>query len=380
MRQALIFLTLCIFIFHIQAQSDTKVLNVSLWNPVSTVPYDFNNTNIISIGLPQSKVNDLKGVSINAIGGVTTGKLHGIQIAGFHSKTEGPGEGLTFAGLYNIHKASFTGFSGGGLMNLVMVNSHGVQLSAVQNITMFDVSGLQLASLMNVAGNTLSGMQISLGFNVATYAQSSVQLASIVNFGLERFSGVQVAAFNYATDMNGLQLGVVNFSRRHKGVQIGIANYSADSTVLKLGLISISPRTKIRPVVYYSNLATLNTGMRFMNRYTYTIFGIGTPYDAPHTTSSGLLFYRLGIYQTLGDFTFSADAGISYITKFLDQHEKNALSMEGRFNLEYAFNKSISLMCSGGYSVRKFFAQYKPADLKPIVEFGLILPNLLRSK
>lgn len=369
---------LVLFAGSTHAQSDVKYLNVSLWNPVAVSPYKFDNTTVVSLGLFQSKVNALYGLDANLLSGVVTGKMYGLQFAGLYSRVEGIAKGVTISGLYNIHRASMSGLEIGSLANMNVVNQFGVALSGVQNICMFNATGLQAAGLMNVTGQTLSGVQLSGGFNVANIVRG-VQLSGIVNFALDDCRGVEMAALNYATNMHGVQIGAANFARRMKGVQIGVVNYSADTSTFKIGLVSISPRTKIRPLIYYSNLATFNVGFRFMNRISYSILGLGTPYDAPHTTSSGMFFYRLGIYQQVGRFIFSSDAGVSFISKFMEARERNAVSMEGRVNFELAIDRQISVICSGGYSVRRFFARRESTTLKPIIELGIILPNLLKS-
>jgi hypothetical protein len=378
MYKLLISIVSVLFSGSILAQTDVKCLNVSLWNPVATTPYSYDNSVMVSLGLLQAKANNIYGLHTSVMSSVTAGNMYGLQVAGLQSKIEGSAKGVTVSGLYNVHHASMSGVDISGLATMNLVNHHGVQLSGVQNINMFNTDGLQAGGLMNVTGQILSGVQIAGGFNVANVARGA-QLSGIVNFALEDCQGVQVSGFNYATHISGMQIGVANFARRMEGVQLGLVNYSADSSTLKIGLVSISPKTRIRPIIYYSNLATFNVGFRFMNRISYTILGLGTPYDAPRSTSSGLFFYRLGIYRQVGAFTFSSDLGTSYISEFYESRERSAVSVDGRVNVELALNKRFSVMCSGGYSMRRFFGKDSSTDFKPIVEVGLILPNLLKS-
>jgi hypothetical protein len=378
MYKLLIVIISVFFSGSIFAQEDVKCLNVSLWNPVATTPYSYDNSVIVSLGLLQAKANNIYGLHASLMSSVTAGNMYGLQVGGMHSKIEGAAKGVAISGLYSVHYASMSGVDISGLATMNLVNHHGVQFSGVQNICMFNADGIQAGGLMNVTGQILSGVQVAGGFNVANVARG-VQLAGIVNFVLEDCRGVQVSAFNYATHLNGMQIGVANFARRMKGVQLGLVNYSADSSTLKIGLVSISPKTKIRPIIYYSNLSTFNVGFRFMNRISYTILGLGTPYDAPSSTSSGSFFYRLGIYRQVGSLIFSTDIGTSYISTFYESRERNAISFDGRVNVELALNKRFSVMCSGGYSRRKFFGGKASSDVKPIVEFGVVLPNLLKS-
>lgn len=256
-----------------------------------------------------------------------------------------------------------------------------MQASAIQNIEITDLDGIQVAGFMNVIGGTLKGMQLAAGFNVAKASHPSVQLAGIVNFGLTKMQGVQVAGIaNYADSLSGVQIGLLNFTKHIKGVQIGIINYSADTNAVKIGLVSVSRRTQVRPVMFWSNMSTYNVGIRFMNRLTYSMIGYGTPYDPIHFASSGLLFYRLGVYHKINHIILSGDLGLSYLLFFSSSHGDSGFSREVRINAEYAFPKGISLFASGGYAARNYFFGDRTTQWKPLVEFGIILPNLLHAK
>ena len=77
-----------------------------------------------------------------------------------------------------------------------------------------------------VNGSTGTSSGISLGL-LANYAESyeGAHLAYIANYSSVRFSGLQLAAFNYAARLHGLQLGFVNFAETSdKGVQVGFIN------------------------------------------------------------------------------------------------------------------------------------------------------------
>lgn len=77
-----------------------------------------------------------------------------------------------------------------------------------------------------VNGSTGSSSGISLGF-LANYSESykGAQLAWIANYASGQFTGLQWAAFNYAANLHGLQLGLVNFAdASDKGLQVGLIN------------------------------------------------------------------------------------------------------------------------------------------------------------
>jgi hypothetical protein len=77
-----------------------------------------------------------------------------------------------------------------------------------------------------VNGSTGDSAGISLGL-LANYAESyeGAHLAWVANYSSARFTGLQLAAFNYAERLNGLQLGFINFAAAtDRGVQVGLIN------------------------------------------------------------------------------------------------------------------------------------------------------------
>ncbi|HKK00959.1 MAG TPA: hypothetical protein VJ955_02225 [Desulfuromonadales bacterium] len=73
---------------------------------------------------------------------------------------------------------------------------------------------------------------VSLGL-LANYAENykGAQLAFLTNFASERVTGLQWAAFNYAQELNGLQLGLINYAETsQKGLQVGLINIMRQTT------------------------------------------------------------------------------------------------------------------------------------------------------
>jgi len=77
-----------------------------------------------------------------------------------------------------------------------------------------------------INGSTGNSQGLSLGL-LANYAENykGVQLAWLANYASGKASGLQWAIFNYAGDLSGLQLGLVNCAATSKqGLQIGLLN------------------------------------------------------------------------------------------------------------------------------------------------------------
>ena len=103
-----------------------------------------------------------------------------------------------------------------------------------------------------------------------------------------------------------------------KGWQVGLMNISQDSTRRKIGLINIGPATKIDFLLYAGNASLLNAAMRFRNKNTYSIVGLGTPYLGFDKDFSGcFVLTEIGRYASLSPrLTLSADVGFYHIETF----------------------------------------------------------------
>lgn len=78
-----------------------------------------------------------------------------------------------------------------------------------------------------VNGSTGESSGLSLGL-LSNYSENytGAQLAFIANHSSQKSSGLQLAVFNYAGKLHGLQLGFINVARTSdKGVQIGLINF-----------------------------------------------------------------------------------------------------------------------------------------------------------
>ena len=84
-------------------------------------------------------------------------------------------------------------------------------------------NALALGIVNGSTGNS-SGLTLSL---LGNYSESykGAQLAWIANYAKGEVKGLQLAAFNYASRLHGLQLGLINYAEASdKGVQIGLVN------------------------------------------------------------------------------------------------------------------------------------------------------------
>lgn len=78
--------------------------------------------------------------------------------------------------------------------------------------------------IVNGSTGDSSGLSLSL---LANYSESykGAQLAWVANYAKGEVKGLQWAAFNYASSLHGLQLGLINYAETaDKGLQVGLIN------------------------------------------------------------------------------------------------------------------------------------------------------------
>ena len=193
----------------------------------------------------------------------------------------------------------------------------GIQLNGVSNYA-YNVSGAQLSVFSNISSSPLKGLQLSGVTNISMGLEKGLQVAGLLNVSSGNMNGMQLGAYNYADQSNGLQFGVFNVAESHpKGWQVGLVNYTKDRDGRKIGLVNVNPKTTVDVMAYGGTSSKLNFGVRFRNRSTYSIVGVGTHYMGFDEKFSGAIFYRLGQYiQLTPKFSLSGDIGYYHVETF----------------------------------------------------------------
>lgn len=252
----------------------------------------------------------------------------------------------------------------------------GVQLSPISNIAEHS-SGVQLAVFSNVGYNGMEGVQLSALNNIAIGGAKGVQLSGFTNQTFGTMRGLQLAFRNQTDTLRGVQLGLFNFIAHdyRSGVQIGIINFSRDSITKRFGLINISPRTRIDIMGFGGTNSKINLALRFRNRSTYNIIGVGTHYMGLDNKFSGSLYYRIGQYfQLTPKLSLSGDVGFAHVETFqrnsTDSPER-LYSLEARINMDYQLNKHWGVFGSVGYGSTHYYSHRKHYRNRMIGEVGL---------
>lgn len=349
---------LCIGGIKAQQQLDPQRTNIAL--PITKTYNDSTKVHLFNLGI-FNNINLLKGVQIGVIHADVHQDMKGLNIGGLVSLVRQDAKGMTF----------------GGLLNGVGNDMKGLQLSPVSNVA-GRARGVQLSGMSNISLNPLRGLQLSTFTNISSGVDKGAQISALVNVASHTVKGFQLSTYNYADTLSGAQVGLINVTQgKQKGWQVGLMNICQDSTRRKIGLINISPTTKIDFLLYAGNASLLNAAMRFRNKNTYSIVGLGTPYLGFDKDFSGALYYRIGRYASLSPrLTLSADVGFYHIETFKKEQPlvpARLFSLQTKVNLDYQFTKQLGAFVSLGYGHTRYYKRNTLYKNQLIGEIGLSL-------
>ena len=251
-----------------------------------------------------------------------------------------------------------------------------IQFGIISSVATDGGRGLQLSGVSNTSAHVFNGLQLSGVSNITTGMSRGLQLSGILNVSAGMMYGWQLGAANYADSLDGVQIGAFNVARkRPNGWQIGLVNVSYDSIGHKIGLVNINPATDIDIMAYGGSSTKANLAVRYRNRSTYNIFGVGTHFMGLDSKFSGALFYRLGQYwQVSPRWTLSGDIGYYHVETFSkDNTEKpeRLYSLQARLNADYQISKKIGAFASVGWGLTRYYDRNETYRNRPLVELGL---------
>ena len=251
-----------------------------------------------------------------------------------------------------------------------------IQLGVISSIATDGGRGVQLAGVSNTSAHLFNGLQLGGVSNIAGGMNRGIQLSGILNVSSAMMRGLQWGAVNYADSLNGAQLGVFNVARkRPKGWQIGLINVSYDSIGHKIGLVNVSPRTNIDVMVYGGSSTKTNIALRYRNRSTYNIIGVGTHFMGLDSKFSGAVFYRLGQYwQISPKWSLSGDIGFYHVETFeksTSDKPQRLYSLQAHVNADYQISNKIGAFAAVGWGLTRYYDHDETYRSRPLFELGL---------
>ena len=251
-----------------------------------------------------------------------------------------------------------------------------IQFGIISSIAEEGGRGVQLAGVSNTSAHTFNGLQLGSVSNITNGMDKGLQLSGILNVSSSMMRGWQCGAVNYADSLNGAQIGVLNIARkRPKGWQVGLINLSYDSIGHKIGLVNVNPMTDIDVMLYGGSSTKTNLAVRFRNKSTYSIMGVGTHFMGLDSKFSGALFYRLGQYfQVSPKWSLSGDIGYYHVETFSKNNREKPerlYSLQARLNADYQINRKFGAFASVGWGLTRYYDRNETYRNRPLVELGL---------
>ena len=253
-----------------------------------------------------------------------------------------------------------------------------VQLGVISSVAADGGHGVQLSGVSNISAHKFNGLQLGGVSNITRGMDKGVQLSGLLNVSSAMMRGVQIGAVNYTDSLNGVQIGAFNVARkRPKGWQIGLINLSYDSIGHKIGLVNVNPTTDIDLMLYGGSSSKGNIAMRYRNRSTYNIIGVGTHFMGLDSKFSGALFYRLGQYVQLSPkWSLSGDIGYYHVETF-EKHNSDKpqrlYSLQARINADYQITRKLGAFASVGWGLTRYYDRNETYRNRPLIELGLTL-------
>ncbi len=251
-----------------------------------------------------------------------------------------------------------------------------VQLGVFSSIAPEGGHGVQMSGVSSISAHRFNGLQLGGVSNITRGMDRGLQLSGLLNVSSDMMGGWQWGAVNYADSLNGAQIGVFNVARkRPRGWQVGLVNVSYDSIGHKIGLVNVNPMTDIDLMMYGGSSTKMNIAVRYRNRSTYNVVGVGTHFMGLDSRFSGALFYRLGQYFELSPkWSLSGDLGYYHVETF-EKHSSDKpqrlYSLQARVNVDYRINKKLGAFASVGWGLTRYYDRNETYRNRPLFEIGL---------
>jgi hypothetical protein len=245
-------------------------VNATIWMPYQAATGTVNG---IALGVPATgarSINglaigvfgvgverDLVGIGMGVVGIGSGGSMSGIMIGGVGAGAGGDARGLLIGGIGAGVGGSFTGVGIGGVGVGTGGNATGILIGGIGVGAGGNVTGLAVGGVGVGAGGTLNGLSIGgigvgapelRGVAIGGFGAGAERARAIVLSGAyfkiaERgeFEGASVSAYNRVLGrQHGLTIGLLNYAKQLDGVQVGLINISDNDGVRRiLPLLSI---------------------------------------------------------------------------------------------------------------------------------------------
>ena len=234
-----------------------------------------NNINGISFGgLATVAEGKISGVNIGGLAVVSQDKMLGVTFGGMAVVSQENIVGITMGGFAVVSQENLLGINMSGLANVAQGRMAGVNFAGLANVTQGKMQGVNIAGLANVAEGDILGLNFGgiavvsqaavRGLNIGGLAivgdeygiyGLSVTLGKLVSG--EKIAGLNIAGYKIESDyvqgfstavgwieaetLRGIGISIFNeISNRQRGITIGLLNYATDLKGMQIGLLNIA--------------------------------------------------------------------------------------------------------------------------------------------
>lgn len=316
--------------FLVSAKQQIQSLNISGF--LTSSPYQASLLpGLSSHGMFSSQV--VNKASLNLLGGYTAG-VDGAEVAGLFNISKNNVQYVQLAGLANLVGGSVRGFQAGGLVNSVLDSLVGFQAAGIVNDVRSGTEGWQAAGIFNHVRRDMNGMQVAGIGNLVSGNTRGIQIAGIGNVAAKEMKGIQIGGiFNYAKEMKGIQIGLINVADTSSGFSIGLINW-VNKGYHKVSLSSTD--------VFGTQVAVKTGTAKF-----YTMLIVAGSYGLnDRVYSAG---YGMG-HDFLFGKKLSASAELSSQGLYLGNWDYPNILSKGQLNMQFKLVKGLSLFAGPSYS------------------------------
>jgi hypothetical protein len=343
--------------------ADHHPVSLQFFHPLSTSTNPEASTNA-RLALLYGRSGNIQGFDATGVASITGGDFTGVQMTGLYSQVRGSFTGASFNFGVQVHQGVATGVQFSGIANFHQDFFAGAQISGSLNYTHRGFVGAQISGLMNLNDGYGGYLQASSVANVNVKAFGGVQLAAIMNFAGDETFGAQLALLNYADQIQGAQIGLLNLAHKMSGLQMGVVNISNNIEGVPLGLVNLTDDGQVDGLVYGSNLALYNVGLRTVVNNWSSMVSLGYSDQSSvssKASNSGFLGWHFGrVFPVNGKFDLTVDAGyLHIIPKDYDDaaiNDEPHFALQMRLFADYHLGKNVSLFGGGGLST--IFSEY----------------------
>ncbi len=200
-----------------------------------------------------------------------------------------------------------------------------------------------------------------------TQSVHGVAIGGAASLIRKELRGVQISgAFNFAQEVSGLQLGLVNVGKNVHGAQIGLINIANDVEGATVGIINLVNNGRHSVDVWTSDTAVFNAGVKLGSDRVYSILGMAlqprvhSEYKGDEITWGPGLGIGVAVLQ-LDSFSVAVES-ITFI--YFDEDNEIDKNIVGTFP-----NALMKLRIVGGYAFNDMWTIYLGPTLNVNIGF-----------